>query len=300
MAPNAYRELCDHAFSSSKSASCSRARFPDTGIVSENGVSFWAVRAPDPTVHPHRVLTLACRQREDHLRRWRRQDLYQRYQGSPQRHRPRCFHVSFTPSTSGWLITNRPSSFPQSVAHGIQALDDGLEILLMFSDGDFDATGTTFMLSDWLVHAPREIVAQNLGLSIADLQRLPTTDPYIFRSSVPPPQEGHADEQAKVSPDGDVPNPLVFSLSEQDKELAPGGWAKIQDSTRGFPASWAATAYVYLEPGALRELHWHVDEGAVPSPSSNPPSLTPSRMALHHFWSRKGHRFCRRVPCQDL
>ena len=155
-----------------------------------------------------------------------------------------------------------PPRFPQSVAHGIQALDDGLELLLIFSDGNFDATGTTFMLSDWLVHTPREIVAQNLGLSISDLQNIPTVDPYIFRSTVPPPQEGEASEQAKVSPDGTVPNPYVFSLSKQEKDVAPGGWTKIQDSTN-FNVAWAATAYVYVEPNGLRELHWHRDEGIV-------------------------------------
>ena len=159
-------------------------------------------------------------------------------------------------------MTEFPSRVPQSGAHGIQALDDGLEILLVFSDGDFDATGTTFQLSDWLVHTPLEIVAQNLGLDISALQNIPTQDPYIFRSTVPPPQEGHADEQAKVSPNGNVPNPYVFRLSDQEKEVAPGGWAKIQDSTN-FLATWAATAYVYVEPNGLRELHWHRDEGMV-------------------------------------
>ena len=158
-------------------------------------------------------------------------------------------------------LTNLPSRFPQSIAHGIQALDDGLELLLIFSDGNFDATGTTFMLSDWLVHTPLEIVAQNLGLDISDLQNIPTVDPYIFRSTVPPPQEGHADEQAKVSPEGSVPNPFVFSLSKQEKEVSPGGWIKIQDSTTNFEPSYAATAYVYVEPNGLRELHWHHDEG---------------------------------------
>jgi len=158
-------------------------------------------------------------------------------------------------------LTKPLSRFPQSVAHGIQALDDGLELLVLFSDGDFDATGTTFMLSDWLVHTPLEIVAQNLGLDISDLQKIPTQDPFIFRSTVPPPQEGHADEQAKESPDGDVPNPYVFSLSKQEKEVSPGGWIKIQDSTRNFKESYAATAYVYVEPNGLRELHWHRDEG---------------------------------------
>jgi hypothetical protein len=158
-------------------------------------------------------------------------------------------------------VTNPPPRFPANFPHGIQALDDGLDLLLIFSDGDFDATGTTFMLSDWLVHTPIEIVAQNLGLSISDLKKLPSPDPYIFKSTVPPPQEGHADEQAKESPNGNVPNPYVFSLSQQEKVEAPGGWVKIQDSTRNFEASWAATAYVYVEPNGLRELHWHSQDG---------------------------------------
>lgn len=170
-------------------------------------------------------------------------------------------------------VTEFCRRFPQNFPHGIQALDDGLELLLIFSDGDFDATGTTFMLSDWLVHTPVEIVAQNLGLSISDLQHIPTQDPYIFRSTVPPPQEGHADEQAKVSPDGNVPNPYVFSLSQQEKQVAPGGWVKIQDSTRNFKESWAATAYVHLEPNGLRELHWHHEDGMFT------PRLSPSSPA---------------------
>jgi hypothetical protein len=114
-------------------------------------------------------------------------------------------------------MSNAPSRFPMNFPHGIQAFDDGLDLLLVFSEGDFDATGTTFQLSDWLVHTPLEIVAQNLGLDISALQKIPTQDPYIFKSTVPPPQEGLADEQAKESPSGDVPNPYVFSLSSQEK-----------------------------------------------------------------------------------
>jgi oxalate decarboxylase family bicupin protein len=140
-------------------------------------------------------------------------------------------------------------------------LEDGLDLLVIFSDGDFEATGTTFQLSDWLVHTPVDILAQNLGLTIPDLQNIPTQDPFIFNSNVPPPQEGHADKQAKVSPDGNVPNPYVFSLSQQEKTVAPGGWVKIQDSTRNFKGSWAATAYVHVEPNGLRELHWHREDG---------------------------------------
>ena len=159
-----------------------------------------------------------------------------------------------------WLI-NSLFRFPPGVAHGLQALEEGLEVLLLFSDGDFDARGTTFQASDWLVHTPLEIVAQNLGLSTSDLEHIPEKAPVIFDSTVDPPPEGQADDQAKDSPAGEVPNPYVFRLSEQDREVGPGGWIKIQDSTRNFPASWAATAYVHVRPSGLRELHWHPDEG---------------------------------------
>jgi oxalate decarboxylase len=186
-------------------------------------------------------------------------------------------------------LTGFLSRFPQSVAHGIQALDDGLELLLVFSDGNFDATGTTFMLSDWLVHTPLEIVAQNLGLSTSDLQKIPTQDPYIFKSTVPPPQEGLADEQAKTSPEGDVPNPYVFSLSKQEKEISPGGWIKIQDSTRNFKESYAATAYVYVEPNGLRELHWHRDEGWLYRSCLNKSGLLTSCPALEWLYIISGH-----------
>ena len=203
--------------------------------------------------------------------------------------------------TRAAIPTSFPTRFPTSVAHGIQALDDGLEILLLFSDGDFDATGTTFMLSDWLVHTPLEIVAQNLGLNISDLQKMPTVDPYIFRSTVPPPQEGHAAEQAKVSPDGNVPNPYVFSLSEQAKEVSPGGWVKIQDSATNFPVSYAATAYVYVEPNGLRELHWHRDDGTVTRVGHTIEFADGnSRMAIHHFRTWKGHRLCWRFRFEDF
>ncbi|KAF8890751.1 RmlC-like cupin domain-containing protein [Infundibulicybe gibba] len=55
--------------------------------------------------------------------------------------------------------------FPPGVPHSIQALGDGLELLIIFTDGDFDRLGTTFMLSDWLAHTPLDILAQNFGLN---------------------------------------------------------------------------------------------------------------------------------------
>lgn len=120
------------------------------------------------------------------------------------------------------------------------------------------------MLSDWLAHTPLEIVAQNLGLNISELKGIPQKDPYILHSTNPPPQEGHAGEQGKTSPNGDIPSPYVFSISKQEKTVAPGGggWVKIQDSVTNFPVSKLfASALVYVEPNGLRELHWHTKDG---------------------------------------
>lgn len=38
-------------------------------------------------------------------------------------------------------------SFPTGIPHSLQAGPDGAQYLLVFDDGDFDASGTTFMVS---------------------------------------------------------------------------------------------------------------------------------------------------------
>ncbi|KAL0952681.1 hypothetical protein HGRIS_006923 [Hohenbuehelia grisea] len=151
--------------------------------------------------------------------------------------------------------------FPPGVPHSIQALDEGLEILILFTDGNFDRLGTTFMLSDWLARTPLQIVAQNFGLNVSDLQNIPKADPYIVPATVPPPPLGHAGDGAPKSPVGTVPSPYVFSLSKQPRQQAKGGWVKIQDSATNFPVSkQVASALVFVEPNGLRELHWHVKD----------------------------------------
>lgn len=135
---------------------------------------------------------------------------------------------------------------------------------MIFTDGNFDASGTTFMLSDWLAHTPLEVVAQNLGVNTSVLSGIPQKDPYILESTVPPPQFGHSGDQAVSDPNGNVPSPYVFHLDQQEKKVAPGGggWVKIQDSATNFPISTLlASALVFVEPNGLRELHWHTNDG---------------------------------------
>ncbi|KAH8092616.1 Bicupin oxalate decarboxylase/oxidase [Cristinia sonorae] len=167
---------------------------------------------------------------------------------------------SFQSDIKGPTNTSDPDIyyFPPGVPHSIQALDQGLEILLIFTDGNFDALGTTFMLSDWLAHTPLEVVAKNFGVNTSVFNNIPQKDPYILESTVPPPGLGKGVPPS--DPQGTSKNKYVFSISQQKKQTAPGGggWVKIQDSATNFPISKdLASALVFVEPNGLRELHWH-------------------------------------------
>ncbi|EKM52451.1 uncharacterized protein PHACADRAFT_260851 [Phanerochaete carnosa HHB-10118-sp] len=152
--------------------------------------------------------------------------------------------------------------FPSGVPHSIQALDEGLELLLVFPDGNFDALGTTFMLSDWFARTPLDVLAKNLGISdISILSKIPQKDPYLLQSTKPPPPLGHASDEAVTSPQGTIdPSRYVFRLADQNETIAAGGggWFKIQDSVTNFPVSQqTASALVHVEPNGLREMHWN-------------------------------------------
>ena len=59
-------------------------------------------------------------------------------------------------------------NFPGGIPHSIQGLgQDGCEFLLVFDDGDFDED-STFLLSDWFAHTPRDVLAKNFGVSESD------------------------------------------------------------------------------------------------------------------------------------
>ena len=192
----------------------------------------------------------------------------------------------------------------------LNAWCSGLEILLIFTDGNFDASGTTFMLSDWLAHTPLEIVAQNLGVNTSVLANIPAKDPYILESTVSPPPFGDTKDQAVADPNGEVPSPFVFHLDKQEKTMAPGGWVKIQDSASNFPVSTLlASALVFVEPNGLRELHWHVNDGAhSPHLRAIGTSLTrsplllvlPRRVAAHHQRPSPRDRVRRRQHRADV
>jgi oxalate decarboxylase len=100
------------------------------------------------------------------------------------------------------------------------------------------------------------VLAKNFGVDVSAFAKLPVDvehDRYIFSGSVPGPIAGDAVD----SPAGSTRENYVYRLMAQAPIEARGGSVRIVDSTN-FPVSKTiAAAVVDIDPGAMRELHWH-------------------------------------------
>jgi len=146
-------------------------------------------------------------------------------------------------------------NFPAGIPHSIQGLAEGVEFLLVFDDGNF-SENETFLISDWFAHTPREVLAKNFGVSEAAFANLPKNvekTRWIFPGKVP----GPLASDAVVSPAGFVPESFTYRFSAQKPIKVAGGQVRIVDSTNFPAASTIAAALVEVEPGGLREMHWH-------------------------------------------
>jgi oxalate decarboxylase len=143
--------------------------------------------------------------------------------------------------------------FPGGIPHSIQGLGpDGCEFLLVFDDGEFDED-STFLISDWFKHVPNDVLAKNFGVPAAQFGHTP--DPsalYIFKAPVP--AALGADRLLGAPP---VPQSYTHRMMAQEPIRTKSGTVRITDSSI-FPVSKnIAAALVEIEPGGLRELHWH-------------------------------------------
>jgi oxalate decarboxylase len=142
--------------------------------------------------------------------------------------------------------------FPTGIPHSIQALGgEGCEFLLVFDDGNFNEDAT-FGLTDWLSHTPKEVLAKNFNVSESALANLPKSELYIFHAEVPGPLA-----KDRIVGLGKPPHPFSHKMIKMKPTKMPYGQVRILDSTN-FPISTTiAAALVEVEPGGMRELHWH-------------------------------------------
>ncbi|MCI3195842.1 oxalate decarboxylase family bicupin [Bacillus sp. HU-1818] len=142
--------------------------------------------------------------------------------------------------------------FPSGLPHSIQALDEGCEFLLVFDNGGF-SENSTFQLTDWLAHTPQDVVAANFGLTEKDIANLPSKEKYIFETALP----GSLENDQVEGPNGEVPHPFSYRLLEQEPITTDGGKVWIADSSNFTVSKTIASALVEVEPGGMREMHWH-------------------------------------------
>jgi oxalate decarboxylase len=145
--------------------------------------------------------------------------------------------------------------FPAGLPHSIQALADGVEFLLVFDSGDF-SENETFLITDWFNHTPRDVLAKNFGVSESAFDALPTDiahTRYMFAGDVPP----ALSDDAPAYPGTQPPQSYTWHMHAQEPTKTPGGQIRITDSRNFTVSKRIAAALVEIEPGGMRELHWH-------------------------------------------
>jgi hypothetical protein len=128
-------------------------------------------------------------------------------------------------------------------------------------------------LTDWMQHVPKEVLAKNFQTDISAFDHIPAAELYIFPTSkllsshslrpplsftptlhLAPPSP---DAKAVSSPQGTVSDPYTFSMSTMPVTKLAGGSVKVVDSSTFKISSTIAAAEVTVNPGGMRELHWH-------------------------------------------
>ncbi|MGA8310115.1 MAG: cupin domain-containing protein [Terriglobales bacterium] len=146
--------------------------------------------------------------------------------------------------------------FPTGIPHSIQGLNpDGAEFILVFDDGNFSEYETV-LLTDWMAHTPRDVLASNFGVSEQAMEKMPKREKFIFQAAVPGPLS--ADQKAAAGSLGVSPREFAFRAAQPAvSRRTKGGEVRIIDSSSFKASTTIAAALVTVHPGGIRELHWH-------------------------------------------
>jgi oxalate decarboxylase len=143
--------------------------------------------------------------------------------------------------------------FPRGHGHMLQCLGkEPCHFVLIFDNGYFSEFGT-FSSTDWIGHTPKALLAKNFGVPAATFDNFPQKEVYFARGALPP-------AKAAAPLRGANPGPRTHKyrlLADDPRVNNKGGRLWVVDSKK-FPISKTITGSILeLDPGALRELHWH-------------------------------------------
>ena len=142
--------------------------------------------------------------------------------------------------------------FPRGYGHALQGLGPGeCHFLLGFDNGDFSEFGT-FSITDWISKTPRRIVERNMQLPESVVAGLPKGEVYIVQGKVP--KFGEPFRNANLEPSQLTHK---YRLGAATPRRFAGGEERIVSSVEFPIQTTLSSARMDLEPGSLREMHWH-------------------------------------------
>jgi oxalate decarboxylase len=143
--------------------------------------------------------------------------------------------------------------FPRGHGHMLQCLGrEPCHFILIFDNGYFSEFGT-FSITDWIGHAPKALLAKNLGVPAATFDSFPKSEVYFARGAIPPEQPAAPLQGVKLPP-----RTHKYRLLAQVPHATYRGGREWRVDASRFPISTTITGVILdLDAGALRELHWH-------------------------------------------
>jgi oxalate decarboxylase len=143
--------------------------------------------------------------------------------------------------------------FPKGYGHALQGLGpDETHFILGFNDGHFSEFGT-FSITDWLGHTPDDILSKSLGLPESVFATFPKSEVYIVQGQVP---VARHEPLREIKPQANqFPHKYSLDAAAPIMEF-PGGELRIV-SQKEFPIATMTGATMLINPGSVRELHWH-------------------------------------------
>jgi oxalate decarboxylase len=144
--------------------------------------------------------------------------------------------------------------FPAGWGHSILGIGPGeCHFILIFDNGAF-AEEHTLSITDWLAHTSALVISQSLGLGSESVAKLPKREAYFAAGPVR--DDGFVRAAAQAKPT--LATTHRYPLGAQEPRCVPGGGAQWMVTANEFPISTTLSAAVLeIEPGAMRELHWH-------------------------------------------
>jgi len=144
--------------------------------------------------------------------------------------------------------------FPRGHGHMLECLGNKpAHFILIFDNGYFSEFGT-FSITDWIGHTSKHLLAKNFGLPESAFEGFPKDEVYFARSPVPPETVQPNHQGPLTSP----PDTHKYRMLAQEPHSIHKGGREWRVGADRFPISKTVTGVILdLEPGGLRELHWH-------------------------------------------